>query len=143
METSPTFLKWRASAFACISFVSLLWITLLSIIVFERWGLVDRAEKGFLAVLLFTNTINLIMLPILILREFRPRLDAARMLFLLTSNIGIAAFFTYWNPQFQCPDRTADSQGVCQLINMYILLADWVNPGLRVCTYLYMSCSRY
>lgn len=39
-----------------------------------------------------------------ILREFRPWLDAARMFFLLSSNIGIAAFFTYYNPKFQCPD---------------------------------------
>jgi len=41
-------------------------------------------------------------------------------------------FFTYWNPKFQCPEQTADSQGVCQLINMYILLANWVNPGLLI-----------
>jgi len=132
METSPTFLKWRACAFACVSFVSLLWIILLCIIVFVRWGLLDRPEKAFISVLLITNTINIIMLPILILREFRPWLDAARLLFLLSANIGIASFFTYWNPKFQCPEQTADSEGVCQLINMYILLANWVNPGLLI-----------
>jgi len=132
METSSTFLKWRASAFACVSFLSLLWIILLCIIVSARWELLDRPEKAFISVLLTTNTINLIMLPILILREFRQWLDAARLLFLLSANIGIAIFFTYWNPKFQCPEQTADSQGVCQLINMYILLANWVNPGLLI-----------
>ncbi|KIM80723.1 hypothetical protein PILCRDRAFT_821980 [Piloderma croceum F 1598] len=132
MQTSATFLKWRAAAFACISFVSLLWIILLCIIVFDRWDLSDRPEKSFLSALLITNTINLLMLPILALREFRPWLDAARLLFLLAANIGIAAFFTYWNPKFTCPDQTADSESVCQVINMYILLANWVNPVLLI-----------
>jgi len=132
MESSPTFLKWRASAFACVSFVSLLWIILLCIIVFARWGLLDPAEKGFLIVLLITNSINLFMLPTLILLKFRPWLDATRMLFLLLANTGLAAFFAYWNPKFRCPEQTADSKGVCQLINLYILLANWVNPGFLI-----------
>jgi len=132
METSPTFLKWRSLAFACISFISLLWIILLCIIVFERWVLFDRPEKAFISVLLITNTINLITLPILILCEFRPWLDAARMLLLISVNVGIAAFFTYWNPNFHCPEQTADSKGVCKLLNMYILLANWVDPGLLI-----------
>lgn len=59
-----------------------------------------------------------------ILREFRVWLDAARLFLLLMLNIGkdlrfnppsfinvliilsfigVAAFFTYWNPKFQCP----------------------------------------
>jgi len=137
MESSPTFLKWRAAAFGCISFVSLLWIILLCIIVFERWDLLDRPEKSFLSVLLIANTINLLMLPILILCEFRPWLDAARLLYLLLANIGISAFFTYWNPKFRCPEQNADSGGVCKLINMYILLANWVNPGLLIA---YSNC---
>jgi len=137
MKSSPTFLKWRASAFACISFVSLLWIILLCIVVFERWSLLDPVEKGIFAVLLITNIINVFMLPILILCQFRPWLDAARMLFLLLANIGIAAFFTYWNPKFRCPEQTADSAGVCQLINLYILLANWVNPGFLI---VYSCC---
>jgi len=132
MVTSAIFLKWRAFAFSCVSFLSLLWIILLCIIAYGRWDISDHPEKAFIAVLLLTNTINLLMLPILILREFRAWLDGARLLFLLTTNIGVAAAFTYWNPRFQCLDQTADQEGVCQLINFYILMANWVNPALLI-----------
>jgi len=145
MQTSARFLKWRALAFACISFLSLLWIILLCIIAYGRWDILDRPEKAFIVVLLVTNTINLLMLPILILREFRRWLDGARLLFLLTTNIGVAIFFTYWDPRFHCPDQTADQEGVCKLINLYILMANWVNPALLTVYSLcltFLVCSR-
>jgi len=137
METPPVFLKWRALAFGCISFLSLLWVILLCIIAYGRWDVLDRPEKAFIAVLLLTNTINMLMLPILIIREFRAWLDGARLLFLLCINIGVAAFFTYWYPSLQCFEQTPDQEGVCQMINFYILMANWVNPVLLV---VYSCC---
>jgi hypothetical protein len=70
----------------------------------------DPQLESFLSALLITNTINLLMLPILwvivylsprrwltnftrVLREFRPWLDAARLLFLLIANIGASLVF--------------------------------------------------
>lgn len=38
--------------------------------------------------------------------EFRVWLDAARLSFLLTTHIGIAAMLTYWNSRLSCPEKS-------------------------------------
>ncbi|TFK42695.1 hypothetical protein BDQ12DRAFT_662877 [Crucibulum laeve] len=103
MEYSSVFLRIRTIAFSCIMFTSFLWIVLLSLVVFSQWELSDQAERSLIIVLLLANTITLIMLLILLLRPFRPWLDAARCLFLLVAHIGTAGAFAYWSPTFSCP----------------------------------------
>lgn len=62
---------------------------------------------------------------------------------------GSAVAFTYWNPQIQCPDQSTsdtdtsnstyrsnltsatDQQGVCKLINIYMLVGCWIIPVIR------------
>ncbi|KAF7966085.1 hypothetical protein HWV62_40198 [Athelia sp. TMB] len=90
---------------------------MVSIITYARWQFFDRAEKSCVVVLLLVNTINVIALPVLIIRQFRVWLDAARMMLLLMINIGIAGFFSYYNSRFQCPDS---------IITYSACLAFWV-----------------
>ncbi|KAJ7156093.1 regulator of Vps4 activity in the MVB pathway-domain-containing protein [Mycena crocata] len=132
MVSSPFFLKIRAIAFSLILFISLLWIVLLSVYLYFEWDTTDAAERPIIAVMLVTNTLTMIMLLILLILPFRPWLDAARFLSLLLAHIGIAGAFAFWNPQFHCPTTTPDAEGVCRLLNLYILVASWVIPVLLV-----------
>jgi len=132
MEASPVFLKLRAVAFSCITMLSLTWIVLLCVIIFYRWDISDHLERSLILVILLANTITVIALPVLILLQFRPWLDAARLAFLLVAHIGTAVAFTTWNATFTCPEQTGDQAGECKLINMYILLANWVNPAFLI-----------
>ncbi|THH18480.1 hypothetical protein EW146_g2513 [Bondarzewia mesenterica] len=77
------------------------------------------------------------MLPVLILIKFRIWLDSARLLFLLMCHIGLAMMFALWLPNFQCPNNTSDDQGICQLLNTYVMIASWVPSALLLA---YGSC---
>lgn len=80
--------------------------------------------------------------------KFRIWLDAARLFLLLVCHIGTAASFVIWYPTIPCPNdsefpcnsggifsltgvQAPDDLGVCQLINVYIIMASWVPPLLR------------
>jgi len=137
MEVSPLFLTARSWAFGIITLISLVWITLLSVEAFTRWDLSGQPEQAFLVVLLLINFISVIMLPILLIMRFRAWLDGARMALLLLAHIGTAATYSFWFPQFQCASDDVAEDGVCELVNMYTLIACWVNPVLLVA---YTSC---
>ncbi|KAJ3758463.1 hypothetical protein EV360DRAFT_83036 [Lentinula raphanica] len=62
---------------------------------------------------------------------FRPWLDGARLMLLLVMHIGIATAFVLWDNKFTCPTKTVDEEGVCRLLNMYILIANWIIPATR------------
>ncbi|OBZ75304.1 hypothetical protein A0H81_04149 [Grifola frondosa] len=132
MEMSPVFFKIRNVAFACIIAVSLVWAILLCVEISTRYDVSDPSQRNLVGVLIFINAVTSIMLPILLIAEFRAWLDAARLVFLLLVHVGTAALFTAWNPGFTCPNQTGDAVGVCQLINMYILLGSWVIPAMLV-----------
>jgi hypothetical protein len=137
MEVSPLFLKARAWAFSLITLLSLVWITLLSVEAFTRWNLSGQPEKSFLVLFLLINFISVIMLPVLLIIRFRAWLDGARMGLLLLAHVGIAAAYSFWFPQFQCASDNGDEDGVCELVNMYTLIACWVNPLLLIA---YTAC---
>jgi len=132
MEPSRVFLKVRAVAFSCIGFTSLVWIVLLCVVAFLRWDLSATAERSMMILALLANAITIIMLLILILLPFRLWLDTARLLFLLLLHVGLAAAFTYFNSKLECPIQTGDNDGICKLIDMYMLLASWVIPGFLI-----------
>jgi len=132
MVSSPLFLKIRAIAFSLILCISLLWVTLLCVYMYLEWDVIDSDERLIIAVMLLMNTLTMIMLLILLILPFRAWLDAARFLFLLLAHIGIASTFAFWSPQFHCPTSTPDLEGVCRLLNLYILVASWVIPVLLV-----------
>jgi len=130
MEPSPTFMKARTVAFSCILLASLLWALLLSLVVFFRWEVSLPLERSLVVVMLCANAITVIMVPLLLLLRFRVWLDVARLFFLLALHIGCAASFAYCIAYFICADQSPDQEGICKLINIYILLASWVNPVL-------------
>jgi len=132
MEPSRVFLKVRVVAFSCISITSLSWIILLCVVAFLRWDLSSTADRSMMILALLANAITIILLLILILLPFRLWLDIARLLFLLILHIGLAAAFTYFNSRLECPNQTADEDGLCKLVNMYMLLASWVIPGFLI-----------
>ncbi|KAJ6630678.1 hypothetical protein B0H10DRAFT_1982325 [Mycena sp. CBHHK59/15] len=132
MVSSPVFLRIRAIAFSLIMAISFLWIILLCLYMYIQWDVTDSSERPTIAVMLLTNTLTLIILLILLILPFRPWLDAARFLFLILAHIGVAATFAFWNPRFHCPTSTADAEGVCRLLNLYILIASWIIPVLLI-----------
>ncbi|KAJ6455694.1 hypothetical protein C8R45DRAFT_1035403 [Mycena sanguinolenta] len=141
MISSPLFLKMRAIAFSLIILTSLVWVVLLCVYMYVCWdNLSAVAERPIIVVMLLTDAFTIIMLLVLLILPFREWLDAARFLFLLLAHIGIAGVFAYWNPKFQCPASTQDMQGVCRLLNLYILIASWVIPVLLI---LYASGLAY
>jgi len=148
MEHSPLFLKLRLAMFSLTTLICFIWVILLSCVLFLRWQVSSLPEQSFLFIFLGIDTLTVIMLPVLLLVKFRTWLDAARLLLLLVCHIGIAASFVIWYPNIPCPNDTPDDRGVCQLINVYIIMASWVPPlllilyGVGLATYTWRYASR-
>ncbi|KIK59801.1 hypothetical protein GYMLUDRAFT_245012 [Collybiopsis luxurians FD-317 M1] len=132
MEYPAVFLKARAITFSLISLFSFTWVVVICIDLFIQWGALGISEKSFLFLILASNTLTLVLLLVLLILPFRSWLDGARLMLLLATHIGIASGFVIWNSKFTCPTKTADEEGVCRLLNMYILIANWVIPSLLV-----------
>jgi len=132
MEHSPLFLKLRLVTFFFTTLISLIWVILVSCVLFLRWDVSTSPERSFLYAFLGVDTLTVIMLPVLLLVKFRTWLDGARLLLLLVCHIGLAASFVIWNTTNPCPDDTPDDRGVCQLINVYLIMASWVPPLLLI-----------
>ncbi|KAG1756521.1 uncharacterized protein EDB91DRAFT_21025 [Suillus paluster] len=143
MESFPVFFKVRAITFTCIILISFIWVVLLSVEAYTRWDISDRCSRSLTAVFILTNTTTILILPFLLLLKFRVWLDAARILLLMVAQIGSAAAFTYWNPQIQCPDQTADQLAVCKLINIYSLMGCWIVPAIFVLYASYFAATVY
>jgi len=129
MEPSRVFLKVRTVAFSCIGITSFAWVVLLCVEAVYRWDESPTSERAIVVLQLLANALTVTLLLILVLLPFRLWLDAARLLFLIILHGGLAVAFTYINMQLECPNQTADHNGVCKLVNMYMLLASWVIPG--------------
>ncbi|KAF9652840.1 hypothetical protein BDM02DRAFT_3265871 [Thelephora ganbajun] len=134
---SPLFLRLRAWAFGIISLLSFTWITLLCVLAYTRFTLSSRPEKTFIVVLLLINLVTVILLPVMLLLRFRPWLDVARMLTLLTCHIGVAATYVVWVPNMQCSSSNVDEKGICELVNAYMLIGAWFIPALLI---VYCCC---
>ncbi|KAI0273570.1 hypothetical protein BC834DRAFT_854422 [Gloeopeniophorella convolvens] len=148
MKHSPFFLKLRVIMFSLTTIICLVWAILLSCVLFIRWDLSSSAERSFVTLFLVIDAMTTIILPVLLLVKFRTWLDGARLLFLLTCHLGLAASFAAWTPTISCPDDTPDDHGVCQLLNVYIIMASWVPPfllityGCCLATYTWRYASR-
>jgi len=134
---SPLFLKLRGWAFGIISLLSLTWIILLSVVAYTRFSLTSRPAQTFIIVLLLVNLLTVILLPVMLLLRFRSWLDAVRLLILLTCHIGIAATYSVWVPNLQCSSSNGDEEGVCELVDMYMLIGTWIIPALLI---VYSCC---
>ncbi|KAI0341795.1 hypothetical protein BDW22DRAFT_274125 [Trametopsis cervina] len=140
MEPGPIFMKLRAIAFSCMLFVGLVWLVLLSVELFLRWDISDPAQRSLVVVFVMIETVTVILLPAMLIVPFRVWLDATRMLALVLAHYGVAIAFTVKNASFVCPDQTLDDDGVCELIDTYIMLGSWVIPGLLL-AYLIGFCT--
>jgi hypothetical protein len=143
MEYPAVFLRARAITFSLISLISFLWVVVLCVDLYIQWGIFSVSERSFLVVMLVSNTMTLVMLLVLLILPFRPWLDGARLMLLLVTHIGIASAFVVWNSKFTCPTKTADEEGVCRLLNMYILIANWVIPALLIVYSLVLGLMSY
>ncbi|KAJ3778206.1 hypothetical protein FB446DRAFT_714706 [Lentinula raphanica] len=143
MEYPPVFLKSRAIIFSLISLTSFIWVIVLCVDLFIQWTKLGTPEKSFLVVMLLSNTLTLILLLVLLILPFRPWLDGARLMLLLVMHIGIATAFVLWDNKFTCPTKTVDEEGVCRLLNMYILIANWIIPATLVAYAVGLSMMLY
>lgn len=118
------FLLIRTIAFSLIMFLCFLWIILLTVVLFAQWDVMNRTERSLIFVILAVDSMTIIILPILLLRPFRPWLDAARFCFLIILHTGVTGLFTYKSHEFQC--SSAQSVAICNFIVMYIIVASWL-----------------
>jgi len=124
----PSFMKARTVAFACVLTMSFIWAIVLCVVAFLRWDVSSSLERSLIVIMLLTNAITVIMMPLLLLLKFRVWLDVPRLLLLLVFHIGSAVALAYCNANFACPP--SDQQGTCHIINICILVCCWINPAL-------------
>ncbi|KAH0826916.1 hypothetical protein J3R83DRAFT_4509 [Lanmaoa asiatica] len=134
MESFPLFFRIRAITFACIMLFSFLWLILLCVEMFSRWSMSDQISQSLMILFILTNTTTLIVLPMLILVQFRIWLDTARLLLLLVLQVGAKSlnFFSTWNRSDLVFLVAPDDMGVCQLIGVYTIIACWIIPAILV-----------
>ncbi|KAI0362303.1 hypothetical protein OH77DRAFT_1390131 [Trametes cingulata] len=129
MQFGPGFFKVRTIAFVVLCLVSLLWTTLLSVELFVLYDKSDPSQRNFVGVFIFINALTAILMPALLIVQFRPWLDAARLFFLLLVHFGTAILFTTWNSTFMCP---TEERTRCRDVNLAIMICSWVVPALLV-----------
>ncbi|KAJ3887348.1 hypothetical protein GG344DRAFT_80826 [Lentinula edodes] len=148
MEYSSVFLKARAITFSLISLISFIWVVVLCVDLFIQWSALGTSEKSFLAIMLVSNTLTLTYTTVPSLVGWSsthaainyPRWSVVNWLLELACTrftypymcSGIASSFVVWNAKFTCPTKTADEEGVCRLLNIYILIANWIIPAALV-----------
>ncbi|KAF8201671.1 hypothetical protein BJ912DRAFT_946102 [Pholiota molesta] len=117
----------------CIIFLSFLWIILICIVMFAQWDVLNHIERQlFDLIMLFINTVTVIMLPILLLQPFRPWLDGARVFFLIMMHFGVALFFALKTPSFGCFSSTQNlgQEALCTTIIVFVNVFSWAIPLL-------------
>ncbi|KAH9901102.1 hypothetical protein C8Q73DRAFT_230294 [Cubamyces lactineus] len=132
MELGAGFHKVRAITFAVMITLSLLWTVLLSVEIFLLDAQSDPSQRNFVGVFIFIDALTVILLPALLLVQFRPWLDAARLLFLLLAHFGVVILFTAWNSTFACPTSSSMEYDRCRSVNLAILICGWSIPSILV-----------
>ncbi|KAI4524366.1 hypothetical protein K523DRAFT_260032 [Schizophyllum commune Tattone D] len=125
MPVSPTFLRIRVIAFSLIAFLSFLWAIFYTLDMYWLFDGMKAPERILISLMLLNSSATCIMLLVLITREFRPWLDAARILLLFTTHICSAVGYSLWYPSYVCP--AAKSADMCRMFNLYILVINWVD----------------
>jgi len=126
----PRFLSIRNLLLGCIFSLSLVWSILLCIAIFAQWISMNNVEHNMISIMLFIEFFTIILVPILLAREFRLWLDAARCLFLFASHFGVAVWFACQAPSMKCV--AGNEQAVCSSLILSILIFSWVIPALVV-----------
>ncbi|KAG5727625.1 hypothetical protein E4T56_gene12310 [Termitomyces sp. T112] len=132
MQYSPIFIKTRVIALSSISLLDFLWAVISCIVLFSQWTALDASERSLILVMLITHSVTVVVLLLLLILHFRPWLDAARMMFLLTIQFGMAGVFVHYYPSFQCLNQVTRQEGICTFIIALILVGSWITPILFV-----------
>jgi len=127
------FLLIRSIAFSLIMFLCFLWIILFSIALFAQWDVMDHTERALIFTILAVDSITVVMIPILLLRQFLPWLDAARFGLLIILHTGVAGLFSYKSHEFQCSSGQTENQvALCNLIVLYVIISSWLVAALII-----------
>ncbi|KAH9842695.1 uncharacterized protein C8Q71DRAFT_733990 [Rhodofomes roseus] len=126
VELPPIFSRVRLIAFALMTMLSLVGTTLLCVELFVRVDVTDNSQRNIVLLLILINSCTSIMFPAMLLVQYTPLWEAARLLCLVFFQIGSSGVFTAWYAAFRCPDPVA----TCRRINMAILASVWVIPTL-------------
>jgi len=127
------FLLVRSIAFSFITFLCFLWSILFSIALYSQWEVMNHTERSLIFTILVVDSITIIMLPILLLRHFRPWLDAARFVLLIILHTGVAGLFTYKSHEFQCSSaQNVDKVALCNLIVLNVIIFSWLVAALII-----------
>lgn len=95
---------------------------------------------------LWLDAARLLFLLILHIGKYAP--ERRFLLHAHSISIGLAVAFTYLNTKLECPNQStttisvtrltlhgelvaAEEEGICRLVNVYMVLASWVIPGFR------------
>ncbi|KAL7283537.1 hypothetical protein ACG7TL_002971 [Trametes sanguinea] len=143
MEFGIGFFKVRTGIFLVMTFVSVVFAAALSVEVFLTDDKADPSQRNFVGVFIFADALTAILMPALLIVQFRPWLDAARLLFLLLMHFGIAVLFTVWNPSFQCTADTYAELKECQSVNTAILVCGWVLPAMLIWYSAFLAVMHY
>jgi len=130
------FLLIRTIAFSFIMFLCFLWSILLSITLYSQWDVMNSGERAIILTNMAVDFTTVVMLPVLLLWQFRPWLDAARFAFLIIIHTGVAGLFTYKSPPYrsQCSSAiTIDKGALCNLIISYVIISSWIVAALIIC----------
>ncbi|KAK7693655.1 hypothetical protein QCA50_003224 [Cerrena zonata] len=143
MNPGPTFLKLRTIAFSCIILINFAWVVLLFVELFLRWDISQPTQRNLVLIIAIVNALTAIMLLVLIIVKFRFWLDAGRLFFLLLAHIGPAAGFATYVAKQPCPQDGTDEESVCEMLNVYIVIASWVVPLLLIIYSLILGIVAY
>ncbi|TFY65474.1 hypothetical protein EVJ58_g1961 [Rhodofomes roseus] len=129
---------------ALMTMLSLVGTTLLCVELFVRVDVTDNSQRNIVLLLILINSCTSIMFPAMLLVQYTPLWEAARLLCLVFFQIGSSGVFTAWYAAFRCPDpgtlpesfmaeqsAYTDTVATCRRINMAILASVWVIPTLR------------
>ncbi|CCL98445.1 uncharacterized protein FIBRA_00442 [Fibroporia radiculosa] len=136
MNELSIFFKFRAAVFnfshqpnvVLITFISLVFTTLLCVELFVRWDASDSSQRKLVLVLVLINSCTSVVLPALFIVPFKSWLDGVQVFSLFLFQLGTAVIFTLWSPTFLCPGQATTT--TCRQINVSILVGSWVTPTL-------------
>jgi len=125
-----TFFTIRTFMLGCIFFLSFVWLILLCIAIFVQSVNMNIVERNMISIILLIEFLTIILVPLLLAKDFRLWLDAARSLFIFVSHFGVAVWFACKAPSMKCV--AGDEQTICASLILSILIFSWVIPVLVV-----------
>lgn len=154
IELRLTILKLRSIVYATLVVLGIIWTGLLCVDAFVKQGFRSTQESVATIILLSSQVLITMGIPIVILLGSSESLKDSRWFnhawfellclgLMLSYQFGGALIFSLLSSNFVCPGD-ADKQGVCQLVNVYISICSWIIPVILLfyCIYAAIRCLR-